>query len=49
MNEYVILKRFGILEVNQKVRGHMATSDLWHVYFGEGWHAVPAEDIIQLN
>lgn len=49
MDKYVILKSFGILEINQKVLGHKATSDLWHVYYNGDWHSVPTADINEIN
>lgn len=46
---YIILKRFGTLELNKKVLGHQATSDLWHVYYGGGWHSVSVNDVEELD
>lgn len=46
---YVILKRFGTIEVNEEVPGHKHANGLWHVLYSGEWHEVPEEDIIPLE
>ena len=45
-----LLKRFGILEVNEYVqyREH-PNKDLLYVYFDNDWHTVPKEDVDIIN
>ena len=41
-----LLKRFGILEVNEYVEYRIQpNSELLYVYFDNGWHTVPKEDV----
>lgn len=48
MDKYVILKRFGTLQVDKKVLGHRATSDLYHVFYGGGWHCISVNDVEEI-
>lgn len=42
----ILLKRFGILDVNRSTLGHKHTNNgLWHVLFNGDWHEVPECDI----
>lgn len=45
-----LLKKFGILEVNEYTqhREH-PNPDLVQVYFFDGWHTVPKEDVEIIN
>ena len=40
----VLLKKFGIREVNKMVKGEKI-GDLWYVFFFGDWHYVPECDI----
>lgn len=40
----VLLKVFGTIKVNEKVKAHKV-GNLWHVYYLYDWHSVPDQDI----
>ena len=45
VDRQVLLKKFGILDINKNVLGHKHANGLWHVLFNGDWHEVPECDI----